>query len=100
MSEPKIKKPNLSFLVNKISAYGIVNWAIFSFIAVCVLGIAGMAIAFAVLHTDWIILGIAIFMALVDVSVSLALIWTYFDMQRGNLRSLKKYYERQRGKEN
>lgn len=75
-----------------------VNYAILSFVFVCVIGIAGMAIAFAVLHTDWIILGIAIFMAIVNVTIALPLIWSYFDVQRANLKALKKYYERQKDK--
>ena len=98
MSDPKDKKTNILMLIDKMSAYEVVNWSMLSFVAVCVMGIAGMAIAFAVLHTDWIVLGIAIFMATVDVSISLALIWNYFNMQKRNLRALKKFYERQKEK--
>lgn len=98
MSDRKVKKINMSFLVKRMSSYEMVNYAILSFVFVCVIGIAGMAIAFAVLHTDWIILGIAIFMAIVNVTIALPLIWSYFDVQRANLKALKKYYERQKDK--
>lgn len=98
MSDPKDKKLSVGFFIKRMSSYEMVNWSMLCFVFVCVLGVAGMAITFAVMNVDWIVLGIAIFMVVVDVSISLFLIWSYFDMQRANLKALKKFYERQRDK--